>query len=106
MAGLVWNVIYHSANEDIHSADIGGQVGSVVEVVFDYTKAADDFAAIQTEKPPQLSFLGQISLHAFQIGFLGNAPLAVEPACGNIHQFGVFPKGNVVKFVHGKYLPV
>ena len=41
----------------INSADVGCQVGSVMEVVFDYTQSANDFVAIKTEEPTQLGFL-------------------------------------------------
>ena len=47
----------------------------------------------------------QVSSHAFQIGFLRNAPLAVEPRCSLIHQLQFFPQSNVLIFFHLYKLP-
>ena len=59
----------------VNGADIGGQIGSVVEVIFNHTQTADDLTTVQTQEPTQLGFLSQISLHTFQIGFLGTPHL-------------------------------
>ena len=80
----------------VHGADIGGQIGSVVEVVFDDTQTSDDLGTIQAKEPAQFRFSTQISLHALQVGFGGNAPLAVKPVCGRVHQFGFFSQGNIL----------
>ena len=75
----------------IHGADIGGQIRPVVEVIFDYAQPADDFAAVQAEKPAQFGFLRQVSIHAFQIGICGHTPFAVESVSGCGYQTGVVP---------------
>ena len=75
----------------VHGADVGGQIGSVMEVVLDDTQTADEAISVHAQEPTQLGFLLQIGFHAFKIGFCGDTPLAVEPLCGGVHQFGLLP---------------
>ena len=84
----------------VHGADIGSQIGPIMEIILNDTQTADDLVVIQTEKPAQFGFLLQVGFHALQISFLGNAPLAVEPRCSLIHQFRFFPQSNVLIFFH------
>ena len=89
----------------IYGTNIRCQILAVVEVVLDHAQTANNFGSVQTKIPSQLGIAAQVSLHALQIGFFRNAPLAVEPLCGHIHKLGLFPKCNVLIFCHSRHHP-
>ena len=67
----------------IDSTDIRGQILSVMEVVFYDPHTADDLFAVQAKIPTVFRFSLKVSIHALQICFRRNMPLAVEPfRCG------------------------
>ena len=65
---------------DIQGADIGSEVGAVVEVVGNDPRAADDAVTLQNGVPRGDGGLSRKGVgHTLLVGVVGDAPLIVEP---------------------------
>ena len=74
----------------VNGADVGGEVFSIMKIVFNDTETADDPVAVGAEIPTVFGFAAQVCLHAGQIGIGRDAPFFMKPFCRSVQPFGAF----------------
>lgn len=91
---------------DIQGADIGSEVGAVVEVVGDDPRAADDAVTLQNGVPRGDGGLSRKGVgHALLVGGVGDAPLIVEPGGQRGEEGRDGGQGEDMGLGHGWHLP-
>ena len=80
-----------------YRTDIWEKILSVMEVVFDHSQSSGDPVLPEAEIPSEFCLSAQVSVHAFQIRFLRDAPLAVKPIRRGPLQLRHVPQRDILK---------